>query len=244
MIKLTNKNEPLEKEELEELLWQVKKGSLSARNTVIEHCLKFVVHIVNRFHTDYDPDDLFSIGVIGLTKGVEKYDIEKYGTKPFSTFVGRAIENEILMLLRKRKEIVISLGDRINDNQVSSGKDELLLEDILPSEEIDTLDALHRGEEIKALHRAISKLTKKEQYIIKSYFGIGDINNLDPRYFYSQSFGTNEQTLVQRQIGKNLNVSRSFVSRQIKDILEKLYNELSNNNLNNENVEKEKNILN
>lgn len=232
MIRLTKKNEPLSKEELLPLLLEVKKGSLSARNEIIEHCLKFVVHIANRYsNTEIDSDDLFSIGVIGLTKGIEKYDVEKYGVQPFSTFIGKSIENEILMHFRKDKNKIrpISLEDCVNERHVSNGKDELRVEEILPCKEIESIEAIIRGEELKALHNAIKKLSEREQYIIKSYFGIGKLEELNQNHFYADTFGTNNPTIVQRLIAEKIHTSRSYVSRQISDIIEKLYYELTFN---------------
>lgn len=230
MITLTEKNEPLKKDELEKMLLLVKKGDQEARNIVIERCLRFVIHIVNRYNTsDIDPDDLFSIGVIGLVKGVDTYNVEKYGTKPFSTYIGRTIENEILMQIRRDKNKIrpISFEDCINDVCVNNGKDMLKLETVLQSKEIESIEAIIRGEEVEALHKAINKLSKREQYVIKSYFGIGDTRELNYDTFYGDYFGTNKPTLVQEAIAKKINTSRSYVSRLLADIIKKLYKELT-----------------
>ena len=230
MISLTEKNEPLEKEELEKMLKLANNGDQQARNIVIETCLKFVVHIASRYQTsDIELDDLFSIGVIGLVKGVDSYKVDKYGIKPFSTYIGRSIENEILMQIRRDKNKIrpLSFEDCINDTCIKNGKTELQLEDVLHSDEINTIDAIIRGEEVEALHKAISKLTKREQFIVKKYFGIGDVKDLSYEYYFDDYFGTNEPTLVQRQIAEHINTSRSYISRLLSNSIKKLYLELT-----------------
>lgn len=236
MITLTEKNEPLDKDELEKMLILSNQGDEKARNIIVERCLKFVAHIVNRYHnSNIEADDLFSIGAIGLVKGVESYDVKKYGTKPFSTYIGRSIENEILMQIRRDKNKIkpISFEDCINDNCVNNGKDLLKIEDVLQSSEIDSIEAISRGEEVERVHKAINKLSKREQYIIRSYFGIGTTEDLDYKYFYADYFGTNNPTLVQKKIAENIGTSRSYISRLLADALKKLHKELKNNYENN-----------
>ena len=235
MITFTEKNEPLSKEELEKMLLLANQGNEKARNTIIEKCLKFVVHIATRYvSSENELDDLFSIGAIGLVKAVDTYDVAKYGTKPFSTYVGRAIENEILMHLRREKNKIrpISLDEPINEASVNNGKTELIVSDVLQSREIDTIEAIIRGEEVEALHKAISKLSPKEQYIVKNYFGIGEMKDLSYEYYFEDYFGTNNQSLVQRKIAENMNMSRSYVSRILSDVIKKIKNELENNKTN------------
>jgi len=245
MITLTQKNEPLKKDELEKMLWRVKKGDLDARNIVAERCLKFVVHIANRYSkSDIDADDLFSIGAIGLVKGIETYDVEKYGVKPFSTYIGRTIENEILMQFRRDKNKIkpISFEDCVNDICVNNGKDVIKMQDVLPSKEIDTVEAIIRGEEVEALHKAINKLPEREQYIIRKFYGIGKTEELDYNYYFADYFGTNNPTLVQREIAEKINTSRSYISRLLAEAIKKLRKELSNNteekNINYNNLKK------
>lgn len=229
MIQFSKESITLCKEELERLLYKTKKGDLEARNKIIEHNLRLVMKIVKRFkNSEMEIDDMFSIGVIGLTKGVEKYDLDKYGTRAFSTFVGKCIENELLMQIRKLKNKTppISFEEEINFQTKSSNMKNVSLEDILATEEISSLDAIYRDQKIQALHKAIKTLTKKEQYILQQYYGIGNIEDLNPKYFYSESFGTNGPTLVQKQIAKNLNTCRSNVTKMLKTIHEKLRKEL------------------
>lgn len=241
MITLTEKNEPLKKEELEKMLIRVHNGDQEARNIVIERCLRFVMHIIGRYtNSDIEQDDLFSIGVIGLVKGVDTYNVEKYGIKPFSTYIGRTIENEILMQIRRDKNKIrpISFEDCINDNHVSNGKDCLKLEDTLQSKEMEAIEGILRCEEVEALHKAISKLSEREQFVIKSYFGIGNINELNYEHFYGDYFGTNNQTLVQRSIAQKINKTRSYVSRLLSDSIKKLYKELTSETLENSYLDK------
>ena len=96
--------DPLEKEEEEKLIALMLKGDQNARNKLIEHNLRLVAHIVKKYeHTKDDADDLISIGVIGLIKGVDSYSY-KHGTR-ITTYCARCIENEILMFFRNSKKL-------------------------------------------------------------------------------------------------------------------------------------------
>lgn len=229
MIKFTSDNTPLPQEELIELLDQVKQGSLEARNKIIEHNLKFVYLIANRFSMSDNVDDLFSVGVIGLTKGVERFDKDAYHINAFSTFIGKCIENEIRMHLRKLKSkvAIVSIEEDIGSSYSTNGDDELSLSDTLKEDNMLPEKATSRLELYTTLHKLIKDLPPQEQYIINAYFGIGDLNNLNYEYMYSESFGTNEPTLIQQKIADNLKLSRSHISKKTQDILKKLKTELT-----------------
>ena len=111
----------------------------------------------------------------------------------------------------KNKIKPISFEDCVNDICVNNGKDVIKMEDVLPSKEIDTVEAIIRGEEVEALHKAINKLSEREQYIIRKFYGIGKTEELDYNYYFADYFGTNNPTLVQREIAEKINTSRSYI---------------------------------
>ena len=202
--------EPLSKEEEEKYIDLLLKKDKNARDKLIEHNLRLVAHITKKYeNTKIDNDDLISIGTIGLIKGIDSYS-KKHGTK-ITTYCARCIENEILMYFRsnKKNNNTISLDDPIGYDK--EGNDITIL-DILKTPKPDYIEDMFKKENIKALENYLKKLTPREQEIIIKRYGLGDYQ---------------EQT--QKEIAKDLNISRSYVSRIEKRAITKILREFIKN---------------
>jgi RNA polymerase sporulation-specific sigma factor len=198
--------EPLSLEEEEICIKNMLKGDQNARNKLIEHNLRLVAHIVKKFETkEHNTDDLISIGTIGLIKGVDSYNNEK--ATRITTYVARCIENEILMYFRsnKKNNNTVSLNDSIGFDKDGN---EINLMDMIKDNETDIADLLHTKNNIKLVEKYLKGLTHREQEIIKKRYG------LELR---------KEQT--QKEIAKELGISRSYVSRIEKRALTKMLKE-------------------
>lgn len=183
------------------------EGNMHSRNLLIEHNLRLVAHIVKKFdNTGEDIEDLISIGTIGLIKAIESFQPDK-GTK-LATFAARCIENEILMHLRSLKKTRkdVSLHDPIGTDKEGN---EITLIDILGTESDDVIDKVQLKIEKKKIYGHLHILDEREQEVIRGRFGLED--------------GGEERT--QREIAKELGISRSYVSRIEKRALMKLYHE-------------------
>ena len=206
--------DPLSKEEEEKYINLMLKGDKNARNKLIEHNLRLVAHIVKKFESkNNDTDDLISIGTIGLIKGIDSYK-SSHKTK-ITTYCARCIENEILMYFRsnKRNDNTVSLNDSIGYDKDGN---EINLIDVIKDNQIDILNDLHNKDNIILLGKYLNKLNNREKEIIIKRYGL---NN------------TKEKT--QKEIAKELNISRSYVSRIEKRALTKILREFikSNNEL-------------
>lgn len=202
--------QPLSSTEEKEMLERMAKGDREARNRLIEHNLRLVAHIVKKFeNTGEDNEDLISIGTIGLIKAIESYSPEK-GTK-LATYAARCIENEILMYLRSLKKTKkdVSLQDPIGQDREGN---EISLMDVLKSDNDDIIDKIQLNMEKKKIYKYIHVLDAREREVIISRFGLDE----------------NEE-LTQREIAKNLGISRSYVSRIEKRALMKLFHEFYKN---------------
>lgn len=178
-------------------------GDMQARNTLVEHNLRLVAHIVKKYYTTgTDQDDLISIGTIGLIKGVSTYKPDK-GVK-LATYASRCIENEILMYFRGTKKSAgdISLSDSLDmDGEGNS----LSLLDII-SDDVDMLEAISHEDTCSKLRDYIATaLSRREADIIKLRYGIDG-----------------KKALTQRETASLCGISRSYVSRIEKRALEKL----------------------
>lgn len=206
--------DPLSKEEEEKYLEKMKLGDKEARNILIEHNLRLVAHIVKKYeHSKEDSDDLISIGTIGLIKGIDSYSY-KHGTR-ITTYCARCIENEILMYFRSNKKNSknISLNEMIGFDKDGN---EISFLDILktPDPEYD-LD-LHQKENIMNLKNYFNILSDREKEIMIKRYGL---NNTDE--------------VTQKEIAKELGISRSYVSRIEKRALTKMLREfIKNKNIN------------
>ena len=197
---------PLSKEEESELISAL--PAPHARNLLIEHNLRLVVYIAKRFeNTGINIEDLISIGAIGLIKAINTFCSDK--NIKLATYASRCIENEILMYIRKisGKSMEISIDEPLN---VDWDGNELLLSDILGSDEEPASAALIKREEVELIHRAIASLDEREQQIIILRYGLD---------------GNPEMT--QKDVADLLGISQSYISRLEKKIIEKLYEELS-----------------
>ena len=200
---------PLSEEEEKYYLARWKKGDLEARNELIEHNLRLVAHIAKKYQSpEHDPDDLISTGIIGLIKGVMTFDCTK--NNRLATYAARCIENELLMLLRTKKKLSreISMQERIGTDQ--DGR-ELRLMDILESEPVDILDEMEQEKNILRLRECLERvLDGRELQVICERYGM---------------LGRKERT--QREIAKELGISRSYVSRIEKRAVERLREEFA-----------------
>jgi RNA polymerase sporulation-specific sigma factor len=199
--------QPLTEAEETKHLQLMAEGNQVSRNLLVEHNLRLVAHIVKKFdNTGEDLEDLISIGTIGLIKAIESYSPNK-GTK-LATFAARCIENEILMHLRslKKSRKDVSLHDPIGTDKEGN---EITLIDILGTEADDVADKVQLKIEKSKIYHHLDILDPREQEVIRGRFGL--------------EHGGDERT--QREIAKELGISRSYVSRIEKRALMKLYHE-------------------
>ncbi|ETT65397.1 sporulation sigma factor SigK [Paenibacillus sp. FSL R7-277] len=199
--------QPLSEQDESKYLGMMAEGDAKARNLLIEHNLRLVAHIVKKFdNTGEDMEDLISIGTIGLIKAIESYRPNK-GTK-LATFAARCIENEILMHLRSLKKTRkdVSLHDPIGTDKEGN---EITLIDILGSEADDVIKEVDLKIEKSKIYRNLNILDDREKEVVVGRFGLDT--------------GGEERT--QREIAKELGISRSYVSRIEKRALMKLYHE-------------------
>ena len=202
--------DPLSKDEEEKCVELAKLGNKDARNKLIEHNLRLVAHIVKKYdHRKEDVDDLISIGTIGLIKGVDSYSY-KHGTR-ITTYCARCIENEILMYFRgdKKNNKNVSLNESIGFDKDGN---EITLMDILKTPDPDFAMDIHNKNNITLAKEYFNVLNEREKEIIIKRYGL---NNTDE--------------LTQKEIAKELNISRSYVSRIEKRALTKMLREFIKN---------------
>lgn len=177
---------------------------IKARNELIEHNLRLVVFIAKKYEGDKTPlEDLISIGSMGLIKGVETFKPDK--NIKLATYASRCIENEILMHFRKTKKekCEVSLDETLN---VDSDGNELVLADVLGTDENMLYEDLLFDERIKLMYKALNSLKPRERRIISLRFGLN-----------------NEEAMTQREVAIFLGISQSYISRLEKKIIDKLY---------------------
>ena len=194
---------PLTADEENELLEKSQKGDINARNTLIEHNLRLVAHIVKKYYaTGADQDDLISIGTVGLIKGVSTFKGDK--NIRLATSAARCIENEILMFFRSLKKNAqdVFISDPIDTDSQGNA---LTLIDVIAdkSDIVEELDTKLKIQKLRLIIHGV--LDERELEIIRLRYGID---------------GSPE--LTQRDIAKRLGISRSYVSRIEKSALEKL----------------------
>lgn len=181
-----------------------------AKNTLIEHNLRLVVYIAKKFdNTGVGVEDLISIGTIGLIKSINTFNPKK--NIKLATYASRCIENEILMYLRKnhKTRLEVSIDEPLN---VDWDGNELLLSDILGTDEDVIYRDIENEVEKKLLVNALKKLTKREQTIISLRFGLGTRDG---------------QELTQKEVASLLGISQSYISRLEKKIMRQLKREMS-----------------
>ena len=193
---------PLEKEEEQKALIALEQGDEEARNTLIEHNLRLVVYIAKRYETNpVFIEDLISIGSIGLIKAVNTFKRDK--NIKLVTYASRCIENEILMFLRKksRRKVEVSFDEPLN---IDYDGNELLLSDILGTEDDLVTKEVEKQENKRELMEAMATLKERERQILQMRYGIG------------------QEELTQKDIAQKLGISQSYISRLEKKIIEKL----------------------
>lgn len=182
-----------------------------AKATLIEHNLRLVVYIAKKFdNTGVGVEDLISIGTIGLIKSINTFNPER--NIKLATYASRCIENEILMYLRRnsRHKQEVSLDEPLN---VDWDGNELLLSDILGTEEDVIYRDIENEVERKLLLGAISKLSDRERMIINMRFGLGSREGRE---------------MTQKEVATLLGISQSYISRLEKKIMRQLKKEMSN----------------
>lgn len=201
---------PLEGEEEKECLRLLNtKDCENARNKLISHNLRLVVYLARKFeNTGVEVEDLISIGTIGLIKGIHTFNPEK--NIKLATYASRCIENEILMHLRRtnKLKLEVSFDEPLN---VDWDGNELLLSDILGTEEDVIYRDLETEAEIKMLRKAMEKLSVREREIIEL------------RYGYNRK---NEKEMTQKEVADLLGISQSYISRLEKKIMLRLKREI------------------
>ena len=196
---------PLSAKQEREALEKMKQGDTAARDLLIEHNLRLVVHIIKKYYANYsDQDDLISIGTIGLIKAVNSFNCEK-GTR-LATYAARCVENEILMYFRNQKKTAqdISMNEPIDTDAEGNP---LTLSDIIYTDDsiADDIDKRMKLQKLRTLIENMENPREKE-IIIRRY-------GLDGRL-----------PLTQREVAQMLNISRSYVSRIEKKALHDLRN--------------------
>lgn len=201
---------PLSKEEEKECIEKHLLGDKEARNKLIEHNLRLVAHIVKKYEKKQeDIDDLISIGTIGLIKGIDTFS-RKHETR-ITTYCARCIENEILMHFRsdKKNSKNISIHESIGFDKDGN---EITFLDVLKTPKPDFIEDINIKDNIEALKKYINVLTDREKNIIVKRYGLDG-----------------EDEITQKDIAKELNISRSYVSRIEKRALTKILREFIRN---------------
>ncbi len=195
---------PLSPQEEKDLLMKTAAGDLTARNTLVEHNLRLVAHIVKKYYgSGADPDDLVSIGTIGLIKAINTYKHEK--NIRLSSYASRCIENEILMYFRstRKNALDVSIHEEIDSDADGNA---LTLMDVMavPDSIVDDLDLKIKAEKLSRYIK--ESLSPREALIIRLRYGLD-----------------NTKPLTQRETADLLKISRSYVSRIEKKALHKLH---------------------
>ena len=198
---------PLPPQEEKELIDRLTEKDMEARQTLIEHNLRLVVYIAKKFeNSGVGIEDLISIGAIGLIKAVNTFDSSK--KIKLATYASRCIENEILMYLRRYSKIrsEVSFDEPLN---IDWDGNELLLSDILGTDNDIIYKSLEGELERKLLYASVGKLTQREKIIMQTRFGL---------------FGQEEKT--QKEVADMLGISQSYISRLEKRIIRKLQKDI------------------
>ena len=198
---------PLSQKEELRCFQQMRAGDALAREKLILHNMRLVAHIIKKYYTNQtEQEDLLSIGTVGLMKAVSTFDYEK-GAR-FATYASRCIENEILMYLRRYSKIrsEVSFDEPLN---IDWDGNELLLSDILGTDNDIIYKSLEGELERKLLYASVGKLTQREKIIMQTRFGL---------------FGQEEKT--QKEVADMLGISQSYISRLEKRIIRKLQKDI------------------
>lgn len=198
----------LDKDEENELLIRLGNGDMSVKSMLIEHNLRLVVYIARKFeNTGIYIEDLISIGTIGLIKAINTFNPSK--NIKLATYASRCIENEILMYLRKNSNMKseISIDEPLN---IDWDGNELLLSDILGTENDVICKNIESEVDKSLLLDALEKLNVRERQIMEMRFGLG-----------------NRKTKTQKEVADLLGISQSYISRLEKRIISRLKKEIA-----------------
>ena len=198
---------PLKGQEEQKALEDLEHGDEQAKHLLIEHNLRLVVFIARRFeNTGVNLEDLISIGTIGLIKAVGTYRRDK--NIKLATYASRCIENEILMHIRKisGQKAEISLDEPIN---MDYDGNELLLSDILGTDEDTVSSALEDDVDLCLLRQALQELPEREREIVLMRYGL-----------------EGHQELTQKEVAQKMGISQSYISRLEKRIMQRLKKEI------------------
>lgn len=198
---------PLKGAEEQFALEAMERGDEQAKQLLIERNLRLVVYIARRFeNTGINLEDLISIGTIGLIKAISTYRLDR--NIKLATYASRCIENEILMHIRKiaGQKVEVSLDEPIN---MDYDGNELLLSDILGTDEDMVFRPLEDDVDLRLLHQALEQLPDREREIVAMRFGLGG-----------------RKELTQKEVAQKLGISQSYISRLEKRIMERLKKEL------------------
>lgn len=196
--------EPLTPDEERVCIEKMQQGDKEAKDILVERNLRLVAHIAKKYYSDTrDPEDLISIGIIGLIKAINTYNPTK-GSR-LVTYASKCIENELLMMLRgeKKKSKEISLNEPIGTDKEGNT---ISLMEVIENTGIDTLKRMENEEDVRRVREYVdSVLTPREKDIIVKRYGLNG-----------------EKEMTQKNVGDVLGISRSYVSRIEKKALEKL----------------------
>ncbi len=184
------------------------QGNPLGKQKLIEHNLRLVIYVAKKFNSsEIDVEDLISIGSLGLIKAVNTYKSEK--NIKLATYASKCIENEILMYLRKvsRQKQMVSLDEPLS---VDGDGNELILFDLIPSEDNSPQDTMDKSTEKEILWRVINKLSGREREIMVLRFGL-----------------SGGEELTQKEVADSLGISQSYISRLEKKIVYRMKKEIS-----------------
>ena len=198
---------PLKGAEEQQALRDLETGDENAKQLLIERNLRLVVFLARRFeNTGVNLEDLISIGTIGLIKAISTYRLDR--NIKLATYASRCIENEILMHIRKIAPLKaeVSLDEPIN---MDGDGNELLLSDVLGTDEDMILKPLEDDVDLRLLHQAAGALPEREREIVTMRFGLGG-----------------RRELTQKEVARKMGISQSYISRLEKRIMLRLKKEL------------------
>lgn len=183
---------------------QMKSGNCEARKIIIEHNIKFVIYVVLRYYSKmpYEKNELVSVGILGLIKSVDTFDVEK--NIPFLKYASKCINNEILMYNRREKKHLQVLSFENSVEMDMDGR-ELKIADVIVDDSHDFVEEYEKKESMAIINKLLFSLSEKEKNIVFLYFGLN-----------------RERNYTQTEIAKMFNVSQSNVSFVIRKALQKL----------------------
>lgn len=190
----------------------LRSGAESARETLISHNMRLVVHIAKKYVDALDPSDMVSIGSIGLLKAIDTFQFNK-GTQ-FATYAARCIENEILMAIRanKKHRVCVPLSSSIG---MDKDGNEICLADTLEDDEVDVAVKVEKEDCARQLRAVLKEVLDEREYnVIRHRYGL-----------------EGAEILPQREIAKSLGISRSYISRIESRALEKVKEHLESNHV-------------